>query len=292
MSQLKATLVRKMPCLLGEGSIWHPSDERLWFVDIEGKRFFILDPVTGAIRETLTQHRVGTIVPSQNGHAITAQEDGVYRHDLKSGEVSLLAAHEGANDQIRFNDGKCDPSGRLWVGSMHLEAIPEKGALYCLTDNELKKVISGVTISNGLCWSLDHKTMYYIDSPRQKVVAFDFDNDLAEITNERVVVSVDKALGTPDGMTIDEEGKLWVALWGGAAVGRWDPVTGELLQRVVVPALNVTSCAFGGSDWATLYITSASIDMTEEEHSKYPDAGSLFSVRPGVSGVPAYLFQD
>ena len=174
---------------------------------------------------------------------------------------------------------------------MHLQASAERGALYRLDHRGLSQMIPGVTISNGICWTADAQTMYYIDSPLQQVRAYDFHDASGEITNERVVITVDPGIGTPDGMTIDEEGNLWVALWGGAAVGKWNPVTGALIDKIEVPALNVTSCAFGGADLSTLYITSASIDMTDEQATDYPDAGSLFMIKTKSRGLLSSFYQ-
>ena len=286
----KAELIRDLRAELGEGSLWHPKDNQLWLVDIEGHRFFIYDPTHDQLEEYDTKQRIGTVVPSITGSAVVALQDGIYELDLQSKQQKLLAPHEASVHEIRFNDGKCDPSGRLWVGSMHIEGLAHQGGLYRLDERGLTLMTSGITISNGICWSADKQSMYYIDSPRQQVSVYDFDAAAGEIANERVAFPVDRSLGTPDGMTIDAEGMLWVALWGGAAVGRWDPHTGELLEKVEVPALNVTSCAFGGEDLSTLYITTASVEMSEEQRSQYPLAGGLFAVNLEVRGVPAYLF--
>lgn len=154
-----------------------------------------------------------------------------------------------------------------------------------------EKMLDSVTISNGIVWTKDKKTMYYIDTPTKHIRAFDFDAKTSMISNERIAVVVDEALGFPDGMTIDADDKLWVGLWNGNAVVRFDPVSGSLMTKIEVPAHNVTSCSFGGENLETLFITTASLDMTEEEQKKYPLAGSLFQVNPGVKGVEGNYFR-
>ncbi len=287
----KAHIVKKVPALLGEGSIWHPSTGRLWWVDIEGCKLFITDPETGVGQEIDMGQRIGTVVPSVNGTAVVALQDGLYELDLDTRKMTQLAPHGPSVSDIRFNDGKCDPQGRLWVGSMHVDGLADQGALYRFDSRGLVKQLSDVSISNGICWSEDHKTMYYIDSPTHGVRAYDFDPLSGDIANGRTIIEVPHDTGTPDGMTIDSEGLLWVALWGGAAVGRWDPNNGQLVEKVEVPALNVTSCAFGGNDLSTLFITTASIDTPPEKAALYPEAGSLFAAEVGVRGVPASFFR-
>ena len=169
----------------------------------------------------------------------------------------------------------------------------KNGTLYRLdADSTLHKMIENVSISNGIVWSADKTKMYYIDTPTQKVMAYDYDNETGDISNPKVAVEVSKDLGSPDGMTIDAEGNLWVALWGGSAVGCWNPKTGKLLKMVDVPAKNVTSCAFGGSDLATLFITTARQGTNDKELEKFPNAGGVFKIKPGVKGVKAFFFHD
>ena len=192
----------------------------------------------------------------------------------------------------RFNDGKCDPAGRFWVGSMHMQQKTGEASLYTFDahgNTEIKK--DSVTISNGIVWTADKKTMYYIDTPTAQIKAFDYDNSTGAISNERIAVTVSENLGFPDGMTIDSEDMVWVGMWNGNAVIRLNPKTGEVLQKIEVPAHNVTSCAFGGENLDTLYITSATVDMTDEEKKEFPLAGSVFKVKPGVTGVKASFFK-
>jgi sugar lactone lactonase YvrE len=171
--------------------------------------------------------------------------------------------------------------------------INNRASLYRL-DHDLKinKMLDSITVSNGICWSIDKTKMYYIDTPSMKVMVFDYDDETGNISNEKTAVEIPEGMGGPDGMTIDSEGNLWICLWGGACVGCFDPKTGELVRRIDVPAKNVTSCAFGGKDLKTLFITTASISMSPEDSIKYPLAGNLFAIDLNVKGVPAFFFKD
>ena len=153
-------------------------------------------------------------------------------------------------------------------------------------------MLDSVTISNGIVWTADKKTMYYNDTPTLTVQAFDYDDKTGTISKGRVAVRIPKGTGAPDGMTIDAEGKLWVALWGGNCVARFDPVTGELMQKIMVPAPNVSSCAFGGKNLETLYITTARAWVSPEKLKEFPLSGGLFAVKPGVRGVPAFFYEE
>lgn len=193
----------------------------------------------------------------------------------------------------RFNDGKCDPQGRFWVGSMHLEQEKGEASLFMIDkQGSLEQKINSVTISNGIVWTADKSTMYYIDTPTSEIKAYDYNNTNGEISNEKVVVRIPETLGFPDGMTIDSGGMLWVGMWNGGAVICFDPRTGEAIRSIDVPAHNVTSCAFGGKNLDMLYITTASLDMTEAEKRAYPLAGSVFKVVPGVTGVKCDFYVE
>ncbi|MFT5832667.1 MAG: sugar lactone lactonase YvrE [Cognaticolwellia sp.] len=281
--------------ILGEGSIWNHKTQELWWIDIEGQTLNTYNPKTDVSRTIDVKERIGTVVPSQDGlSAILALQTGIWKMDMKTEEKSMLTMLESDTANIRLNDGKCDPAGRLWVGSMHLNQIEYAANLFQVTETEqqvlFKKMQDSVTISNGIIWSLDEKTMYYIDTKRGNVRAYDYDKSTGDISNERVVITVSDTLGYPDGMTIDNEGMLWIALWNGDCVSRWNPNTGELLQTIPVPAHNISSCAFGGENLDILYITSAKVDMTEEELKAKPNSGGVFKVVPGVKGVKSYFF--
>jgi len=291
LEQKIAILEFKTNSLLGEGAFWDFKNQKLYWVDIEGKKLHIYNPDSKMNQILSTPTRIGTVVPIDNKEAIIALENGVYKIDTYTGDIELLSDVESKQVENRFNDGKCDINGNLWVGSMHLDQNKPIAALYKINKSgKAEKMLDSITISNGIVWTSDNKTMYYIDTPRGNIRAFDFDASNSTISNERIAVEVPESLGYPDGMTIDEENMLWVGLWNGNAVARFDPQNGKLISKIDVPAHNVTSCAFGGKNLDKLYITTASVDMTKEEKVKYPDAGSIFVVTPGVKGVKGNYF--
>ncbi len=289
----KVELVYETPAKLGEGAIWNYKTNEFYWIDIEGKELNIFSPKTNQNKTIQMPCRIGTVVPTtEKDEAIVALEDGIYIVNTKTDELSILSDVESDMIENRFNDGKCDPNGNLWVGSMHLKQSKPNANLYKIDSNgQANKMLDNITISNGIVWSKDKKTMYYIDTPTGKIKAYDFDAKTSTISNERVAVNVDQKDGFPDGMTIDENDMLWVGMWNGNAVANYNPKTGELIRKIEVPAHNVTACAFGGENLDELYITTASVDMTKEEKEKYPLAGSLFKVKLDLKGVKSPFFK-
>ncbi len=288
-----ATLELETKAKLGEGSIWNYKSGELYWVDIESKKVNFYNPKTKTNRTISLPSMVGTVVPKSDSLCVVALEDGIYELNMFTSELNQISDVEKDITTNRFNDGKCDPAGRLWVGSMAFKQTKNDANLYMILPNgETVKKLDSVTISNGIVWTKDKKTMYYIDTPTSAIKAFDFDLTTGNISNERIAVEIPETLGYPDGMTIDNEDKLWVGMWNGTGVLRFDPLTGSVLSKIEVPAQNITSCAFGGDDLETLYITTASIGMTKEQEAKYPLAGSVFKAHPGVKGVPCYFFGD
>lgn len=287
---MEAKLVLDAKATLGEGALWHPEQHLLYWVDIEGKALHLYDPASGEDKVWSVGSRIGTVVPVQGGGALVALQSGIHRIDTDTGKLTFIT-NPIEEEDIRFNDGKCDPSGRFWVGTMALDTRKGAAALYRMEkDGSTEQVLDNLTIANGIVWTADRKTMYFTDTRTQQVQAFDYDHETGAISNSRLVVEVPKADGSPDGMTIDVDGNLWIALHGGGAVVCYDPATGKLLQRVTVPTPQTTSCAFGGENLDTLYITTAREGLDEEKLKKYPQSGGLFSVKPGVRGVPAHYF--
>ncbi|MBP1153391.1 MULTISPECIES: SMP-30/gluconolactonase/LRE family protein [unclassified Paenibacillus] len=289
--QHTAELVWDGKATLGEGPSWdHRSGLLLW-VDIEGKRVHYYNPAAGSNRTIQLDQMVGTAVPRAGGGLILALEHGLHTLDLKTERLTKLIEPEEGVESNRFNDGKCDEAGRFWVGTMNMQDEEPTGALYCLeTNGTLRKVVEGVTISNGLGWSTDGRTMYYIDTPTKRVVAYDYSSASGAISNCRTVVRIPEDQGYPDGMTVDEEGMLWVAHWEGWQVSRWNPQTGEKIGFVRLPAARVTSCTFGGEHYDELYITTARTGLTEEQLAEQPYAGGLFRIKPGVKGRPTFFY--
>jgi sugar lactone lactonase YvrE len=276
---------------LAEGALWNHQTQTLWWVDIENGIFHIFNPETGKNTSYRVKQRIGTVVPDQNGHAIVALQDGIYRLLLKDGSLELLARADYDPEKFRFNDGKCDPAGRFWVGTMALDGSKETAALYRMDhDYRLTKVLEGITTSNGIVWTADKKKMYYIDTPTQQVREFDYDLYSGNIRFMRVAVQIPTSLGSPDGMSIDENGNLWIAHWGGRGIYCWNPHSGELITKVEVDAKNVTSCAFGGPLLNQLFITTAMIGLSEEDKKAYSESGSLFVAMPEVKGTESWFF--
>jgi sugar lactone lactonase YvrE len=276
---------------LGEGAIWHPEKEALLWVDITGGKVFMYKPEEGMIQEVTLESMVGTVVPATGEYfAVAAQETGIFGLKENGSKTQIATFPPDALPNVRFNDGKCDPEGRFWVGTMHKEIKENAGKLYMLRKDSLIVKQTDVTISNGIVWDTDINVMYYIDTPTQSVYAYDYTPETGEIENHRVVIEIPDETGSPDGMAIDAEGKLWIAHWGGYGVYRWDPETGDLLDEIKVPAPNVTSCAFGGDNLKTLYITTASEGLSEAQKQEYPLSGSLFVVETDTKGTESSIF--
>eukprot|EP01114_Cavostelium_apophysatum_P014281 TRINITY_DN3660_c0_g1_i1.p1 TRINITY_DN3660_c0_g1~~TRINITY_DN3660_c0_g1_i1.p1 ORF type:complete len:294 (+),score=55.80 TRINITY_DN3660_c0_g1_i1:82-963(+) len=273
--------------ILGEGPFWHIRKQLLYWIDIRGKRLFITDPKKNHDSQVIElDQMIGCVVPAKGDELLLGLQNGIHSIDLTTKKITFIDDPESDKSQNRFNDGKTDPNGRFWAGTLELAEENPGGALYVMeSDRKMKKVVDKVTVSNGLGWSLDHKTMYFIDSPTKKVDAFDYDLKTGTVSNRRKIIDI--ADGFPDGMTVDAEGMIWVCHWGGSRVTRWNPHTGELLRTVTMPVSKVTSCCFGGENLDILYITTASyeIDVTKE-----PQAGSLFVLKnPGVKGLETQL---
>ena len=276
---------------VGEGAIWDYKYERLLWIDTQGS-VFIYTPSDGKNSEIKVGKLVGTVVPYKENAVIVALIDGIYELNLESEELSFICRPE--NPPVagnKYNDGKCDAKGRLWVGTMDINVAKGKGGLYVVNgQGHYQQVLENVSVSNGVCWSLDGDKMYYQDSPLKTVSAFDFDVNKGTISERDEVIKVPKDLGDPDGNTMDRTGMVWMANWGGACVSKWNPHTGQMLQKIDIPAYNVTSLAFGGPDLEDLYITTASLYMPADKESLYPDAGKLFVCKPGVKGIKANYF--
>lgn len=287
ISQTDAEILLNAKADLGEGAIWHPTEKKLYWVDIEGKKLHVFDPETKTDHYYQLGSRIGTVVPMEGKRAIVALQNGIHILDTQTGKLTFVT-QPLADPDIRFNDGKCDPAGRFWVGTMHLAVKENSAVLYRLDKNgKAEQVVDMLTISNGIVWSANRKTMFLTDTPRGEVMAFDYDLNSGEISRESVALKIPSSEGHPDGMTIDEKGNLWVALYGGGGVVCYNPNSGEKLHRVNVSVPNTTSCAFGGENLDTLFITTARNGLSEEELEKYPLSGGIFAARPGVRGVKA-----
>lgn len=286
---IKALPVVDAQCTLGEGPLWDSAQNVLYWVDIEQRIVHRIDPTTNDHREWVVPKRVGTLARAADGKFILGLQGEIAEFDPATGKVSTLAPLESDIFDNRCNDGKCDPVGRFWVGTMQLETKPGRGSLYCVDDSmKVSKVLSGLTISNGMGWSPDAKHMYFIDSADHAVRQYQFSHDATVLGEERIILRFENDL--PDGMCVDSEGMLWIAFWGSGRVGRYDPATGANLANVSVPAPYVSSCCLGGKDLKTLYITTARTDLTESETKDFPLSGGLFSCEVDVRGMEGNVF--
>jgi sugar lactone lactonase YvrE len=276
--------VAAAPAELGEAPVWDARREELLWVDID--RGLVHRRAQGRADVTLPAGQpVGCAVPRAGGGLALALRDGFALVDPGREEPRLVAAVERDRTDTRMNDGACDARGRLWAGTMSLRGDTRSAALYRLdADLIARRMLPGVSVSNGIGWSPDGDTLYHVDSPRRRIDVYDFDSVAGAIAGRRAVIPVAPELGLPDGLTVDAEGGIWVALWGGGAVQRHAP-DGELDARIELPTSNVTSCCFGDPDLATLYVTTASRGAEGE-----PLAGLVFACRPGVRGLPATPF--
>jgi sugar lactone lactonase YvrE len=273
--------------MLGEGPVWDAINNTICWVDILNGEIHEYDVVQEVFRTISVGQMIGSFVLRSDRNFIAALHHGFAFIDRKSGLVEMITDPEEHLPGNRFNDGECDPAGRFWAGTMALSEEEGAGSLYMI-DHRLKpeRMIDNVTISNGMAWSGDHQTFYYIDTLTQQVVAYEYDKHSGRIGNKRIVIRIETDDGYPDGMTIDAEGMLWIAHWNGWQVTRWNPKTGEKLSHIKLPVAKVTSCAFGGEHLEDLYITTAKVDLTPEELHKQPLAGSLFVVsKCGYRGV-------
>lgn len=267
----------------GEGPIW--SGGRLLYVDIESHKVISFDPESGEERIWEVGQRVGTVVPRKGGGLVIAGDHGFAFLDEVSGEVTKIADPEPGKENNRFNDGKCSPDGHLFAGTISLVKKEGDADLYRLSPElEVTKAYGPVTNSNGIVWSADGKTCYYIDTPKKEVLAFNYESGL--LTNARRVVALNHIESSPDGMAIDENGHLWIAFCHGACVRSFDPVSGYEEQNIELPCLETTACAFGGPDLSDLYVTTGVHKTEKEEH-----AGRLFVIKGlGVKGLSSHSF--
>lgn len=267
----------------GEGPIWW--QDALYYVDIEGHQVHRFDPATGAETSWDVGERVGTVVPRESGGLVIAGDRGISLLDTDTGALTHLADPEQDLPDNRFNDGKCSPDGRFFAGTISLTKKTGTAKLYRLDpDLTLHEAFGPVTNSNGIVWSADGKTVFYIDTPRKEVLAFDY--DAGHLRNLRSVVSTEHLDGSPDGMAIDAAGHLWIAFCHGGCVVCFDPATGAELRKIALPCLETTACAFGGPDLGDLYVTTGVHKSVVEEN-----AGRLFVIRGlGVTGLAAHAF--
>ncbi|MBS1887531.1 MAG: SMP-30/gluconolactonase/LRE family protein [Actinobacteria bacterium] len=283
------SIARRDPDHLGEGTTWDPRSGHLITVDITAGLVHLWRPGSSERETFSTDGEVSAAVPCRDGGFVLAVE---HRLLLRSedGAQTVLAEVETHIEENRFNDCRCDPQGRLWAGTMSRQRRAGEAALYRLDpDGELTKVIDGTTISNGLAWNASGQLMYFIDSTTQRIDVFDFDPLSGEIEERRPFIEVAEADGLPDGMTVDAEGCIWVALFGGGAIHRYTP-DAELDTVISLPVTNPTCPGFGGADLDVLYLTSARHRLSPEQLAVESLAGSLLAIEGVTPGRPTNLF--
>lgn len=296
---MQAELLLDAQATLGEGPAWDAKTQTLYWVDILGKRvhawkdgrndFLQLDEFVGCV----APRRDGGLAAALHASFVTldwrVERDGIPFAEYHSAPHVVASVTEPVTN--RFNDGKCDPAGRFLAGTMDMGEKNPSGNLYSLEAGKSpRKLLDGIRISNGLAWSPNSKIFYYIDTPTRQVRAYDYDLDTGNISNLRVVVDVPASMGWPDGMTSDMEGRLWIALWGGARVSRWNPATGRCEAEIPVPALQTSSCVFGSPRRDILYVTSARVGMDTSALAKYPLSGGVFQIQTQTEGIPTFEF--
>ena len=273
---------------LGEGPLWHPGEKALYWVDIEGDSFQCYFPDTGKQETFPVGQPVGCLAFREKGGLLLALRDGIGFWDLKTGSLEMITNPEESRENARFNDGKVDRQGRFWAGTI---GDDDQSALYRLDPNgSVHTMETGITISNGIGWSPDDKTMYYTDSAVRRIYAYDFNPASGEISNRRDFVKVPTTEGFPDGLTIDSEGFIWSAQWDGWRVTRYDP-DGKVERVVYMPVQRPTSCVFGGEDLSLLFITSAWTGLHETDLREQPLAGDLFLIQTEITGKPVNYFK-
>lgn len=289
----KANLLKDIYCELGEGCVWDEKKNCLYFVDIKKKKLYCYKPSEDELIFMDVSDLIGTIVLYEDGSILGMEKDKFMKIDFEQKEEILLAKLE-LEDGLRFNDGKCDFDGRVWVGTMFIdEDLPKAkkgGSFYCFEvkeENEIKieerQRLSGYTIPNGLAWSSDQKRLYHIDTKEHAIFVFDITEN-GMIENRRVLIQVPESEGFPDGMTIDEKGNLWVAMWSGSKVVCYDTKTAKKLDEIALPEKFVTCCTFGGEDMQTLFITTAANGQNV--------GGNLYSIHLDVKGMTPYRVKN
>ena len=282
---MKLELLHDTKAYLGEGPVWDVRTQTLYWLDILNKRIY----AGGELLIELDEF-IGCIAPRKSGGLILTKRASIWTLESASVRATLLLPLTAEPTDNRFNDGKCDPRGRFIAGTMDNNETDPTGTLYSFDGKSITKLLSDVTISNGMAWSPDLKTFYYIDTPTREVRAFDYDLETGTIANSRKAIYIPETLGWPDGMTSDTQGNLWIAMWGGAKMTKWNPNTGELLEQIPVPAMNVSSCVFGGKNMNELYITSARKGLDDATLMQYPLTGGVFRLETDVEGMPTFEF--
>ena len=279
---MEPELIADYQCVTGEGPLWHPDEGRLYWMDIPEGRMFRYDPSAGSHEQCYQGEVTGGLTTQENGALLLFMARGAVK-TWRDGEMTTVIPELPDELDSRFNDVIADPAGRVFCGTM---STPDRlGRLYRLDpDGSITKILEGIGTSNGMGFTLDRKQMYYTDSRKREVYRLDYDSETGEITDQRVFATAAEGEGVPDGLTVDAEGCVWSARWGGSCVVRYAP-DGTEERRIEFPAKNVSCPTFGGEDYADLYVTTAGGDKKAENG---PGAGALFRLRLGIRGLPEF----
>jgi len=268
---------------VGEGPLWHPGEQALYWVDNETNHYHRFEPSTGLHALVDLGEKACVLVYRQRGGLVVATDRGFSFFDPRTGQLEHIGNPEAGKTGAQFNDGKVDRQGRFWAGTL---GDPHNNSLYRLDpDRSIHRLDTGFDISNGLGWSPDNRVMYFVDSTPMHIYAYDFDLESGSLANRRVFVDRSAKPGVPDGLTVDAEGFIWVAVWDGACVERYDPA-GRLAHKIDLPVRCPTSLAFGGPNLDELYITSALYEIPPAERANHPLDGGLLRVRGAGQGLP------
>jgi sugar lactone lactonase YvrE len=284
-------VAQRAHALVGEGPVWLAAQRRVFWIDIKGLKIHAVDPSTGRAEMWPTAERIGALIPRARGGFVALAKSGVKICDVPFDRLDAVMHPDRDRPGNRFNDAKCDPRGRLWAGTMDDAEVEASGRLYRIDDLQTVTCVKDrVNLSNGLGWSPDGRTMYFVETLRGVIWAYDYDVADGAVTNERVFARVPQSEGYPDGICVDADGCVWLAHWGGWRLTRFAP-DGRIARVLNLPVPQVTSCAFGGVHLDTLYITSASIGLDAAALNAAPLSGSLFACRVGVGGLPVAPFR-
>jgi len=287
----EAAIEYRYDATLGEGPVWEETEEKLYWVDILSGKLMRYDPHEKTSTAYEMEEHLGAAALRKGGGMVMALQSGLVFFDPESGDTAPISDPEPGLPDNRFNDAKCDPAGRFWAGTLSYNLEEGAGSLYCLDgDLNVDLKLQGLTIPNGMAWNKQRTRFFFIDTPSRKILSFDYEDATGVIANPAILKEFSETDGYPDGMTIDREGGLWVALYNGYKVCRIDPLSGETLFEVRLPVPQATSCTFGGSALDELYITTAREHMSEADISRWPLSGSLFKVSLPFSGRPPSRF--
>lgn len=284
---MTVSLLYPSQCMLGESPLWHHERKSCFWTDIENGRLYEFNSISNEIKEWQFNTRVSAVLENKNGDIVLGVQGGIMELDITADQVKWLTDVDSHKENNRCNDAACDSNGRIWIGTMDIHCAEAEGSLYCIDGNlQAERKIRKLTIPNGIVWSENNALMYFIESTSRTVKSYSFNQHMGEIGHEKTVIHIPPPMGMPDGMAIDEEGMLWIALYGGFGIGRWNPRDGELIDIISLPVPNVTNCCFAGENMDQLVITTAREHLSSADLLKYPSSGDVFIIKDiGVKGA-------